>query len=96
MYTVPLTQLHVPNSFTPNGDEHNELFEIYGKNIRIFNMIITNRWGEVIYKTDKIDKFWDGKYEGNPVQQGDYLYFIEVLGLDNERFIKQGTINLIY
>ena len=96
VYTVPLTQLHVPNSFTPNGDEHNELFEIYGKNIRIFNMIITNRWGEVIYKTDKIDKFWDGKYEGKPVQQGGYLYFIEVLGLDNERFIKQGTINLIY
>ena len=44
----------------------------------------------------RLHKFWDGKYEGKPIQQGDYLYFIEVLGFDNERFTKQGTINLIY
>ena len=96
VYTVPLTELYVPNSFTPNGDDHNELFEIYALNVYSFNMIITNRWGELIYQTDDIQKFWDGKFEGRLVPEGDYLYFIELLGKDREKFIKQGTINVIY
>ena len=96
VYTVPLTELYVPNSFTPNGDNHNELFEIYALNVYSFNMIITNRWGELIYQTDDIQKFWDGKFEGRLVPEGDYLYFIELLGKDREKFIKQGTINVIY
>ena len=63
VYTVPLTELYIPNSFTPNGDDHNELFEIYSLNVQSFNMIITNRWGELIYQTDDIQKFWDGKFK---------------------------------
>tara|TARA_B100000683_G_scaffold194243_1_gene187292 strand:+ start:296 stop:2335 length:2040 start_codon:yes stop_codon:yes gene_type:complete len=96
IYTVPLTELYVPNSFTPNGDDHNELFEIYALNVQSFSMIITNRWGELIYQTEDIQKFWDGKFEGRLVPQGDYLYFIELLGEDREKFITQGKINVIY
>ena len=96
VYTVPLTELYIPNTFTPNGDDHNELFEIYGLNIKTFSMIIVNRWGEMIFETDKIEKFWDGKYNGKLVPQGDYMYSIELLGKDSEKFVKQGIINVIY
>ena len=96
IHTVPLTELYVPNTFSPNGDGHNELFEIYGLNIRTFSMIVTNRWGDLIFQTDDISKFWDGKYEGRLVPQGDYLYSIELLGEDRENFVKQGVVNLIY
>ena len=94
--TVPLTEIYIPNTFTPNGDYHNELFEIYGINIRNFKMIITNRWGELIFTTYNINKFWDGKYNGLIVPEGDYMYSIELLGEDQEKFIKQGIINVIY
>ena len=94
--TIPLTELYVPNTFTPNGDYHNELFEIYGLNIVSFKMIITDRWGELIYKTNDISKFWDGKYNGILVPQGDYLYSIELLGEDTQKFVKQGIVNVIY
>ena len=96
IHTVPLTELYVPNTFTPNGDDHNELFEIYGLNIRTFSMIVTNRWGDLVFQTDDISKFWDGKYEGRLVPQGDYLYSIELLGEDRENFVKQGVVNIIY
>ena len=89
-------KLFIPNIFTPNGDDHNELFEIYGLNIRTFSMIITNRWGDLVFQTDDISKFWDGKYEGRLVPQGDYLYSIELLGEDRENFVKQGVVNIIY
>ena len=32
--TVPLTELYIPNTFTPNGDNHNELFVVHGLNIK--------------------------------------------------------------
>ena len=96
VYTVPLTELYIPNTFTPNGDDHNEIFEIYGLNIKTFSMIIVNRWGEMIFETDKIEKFWDGKYNGKLVPQGDYMYSIELTGDDQEKFIKQGIVNIIY
>jgi len=96
VYTVPLTELYVPNTFTPNGDDHNELFEIYGLNISTFSMIITSRWGELIYETNDISKFWDAKFNGKLVPQGDYMYSIELTGEDQEKFIKQGIVNVIY
>ena len=38
----------IPNTFTPNGDEHNDLLATKGMNIETFYMIIANRWGEVV------------------------------------------------
>ena len=96
VYTVPLTELYIPNTFTPNGDDHNELFEIYGLNIQSFSMMVMNRWGEVMFETDKIDKFWDGKYNGKLVPQGKYVFSIELIGKDWMRFTKQGVIEVIY
>ena len=96
VHTVPLTQLYIPNAFTPNGDDHNELFEIYGLNISTFSMIITSRWGELIYETNDMSKFWDAKLNGKLVPQGDYMYSIELLGKDRKKFVKQGIVNVIY
>ena len=89
-------ELFIPNTFTPNGDEHNELFVIKGRFITSFNMIITDRWGEMVYKTDKIDKYWDGKYLGVMAQQGVYSYVVDIIGDDGRPFSTSGTVNVIY
>ena len=57
---------------------------------------IRDRWGELIFETNDISKFWDGKYNGVLVPQGDYLYSIELLGKDRQKFVKQGIVNVIY
>ena len=93
---IPRVELFIPNTFTPNGDEHNELFVIKGRFITNFNMKITDRWGEMIYKTDKIDKYWDGKYLGVMAQQGVYSYVVDIIGNDGRPFSTSGTVNLIY
>ncbi|MBC8511126.1 MAG: gliding motility-associated C-terminal domain-containing protein [Cryomorphaceae bacterium] len=89
-------ELFIPNTFTPNGDEHNELFVIKGRFITSFDMIITDRWGEMVYKTDKIDKYWDGKYLGVMAQQGVYSYVVDIIGDDARPFSTSGTVNVIY
>ncbi|MEC9208892.1 MAG: choice-of-anchor L domain-containing protein, partial [Bacteroidota bacterium] len=43
--SVPLTQLFVPTAFTPNDDEHNELFVIKGIFVETFNIKIFDKWG---------------------------------------------------
>jgi gliding motility-associated-like protein len=93
---VPITQLFIPNSFTPNDDEHNELFVIKGMNVVTFNIKIFDRWGEQLFESDSIDKYWDGKFNTKKVQQGAYYYNIEVLGEDKQIFKKSGEINVIY
>ena len=93
---VPRTELYVPNSFTPNADMHNELFVVYGENIKTYSMKIFDRWGDLLFESEDIQKYWDGYFMGEKVEQGKYLYHIEIVGEDNVLFTKSGIINLIY
>ena len=93
---VPRTELYVPNSFTPNADMHNELFVVYGENIKTYSMKIFDRWGDLLFESEDIQKHWDGYFMGEKVEQGKYLYHIEIVGEDNVIFTKSGIINLIY
>ncbi len=94
--SVPFTKLFIPSSFTPNGDEHNDLFHIYGLNLKSFFIKIVNRWGDIVYESYDINKFWDGKYDGRYVQEGSYFYVIEVIGRDNQPFTRLGEVKVIY
>ena len=59
-------------------------------------MVITNRWGEVVYTTNNINKFWDGRFKGKPVEQGTYSYQIEIIGTDKKLFTTKGIVNAVY
>lgn len=72
----PETTLYIPNTFTPNGDGINDEFGAYGTNIETFEMEIYNRWGEIIFRSNGIEKRWDGYYKGNLSQDGIYVYKI--------------------
>lgn len=65
---------YVPNTFTPNDDGRNDVFNIYGKGIVNFEMTIYNRWGDLIYETQTLDKGWDGTLKDKPLQEGVYIY----------------------
>ena len=93
---VPRTELYVPNTFTPNADWHNEVFTVYGKNIKEYSLKIFNRWGDLLFESNDIQKHWDGYFEGRKVDENKYLYYIEIIGEDDVLFTKSGIINLIY
>lgn len=67
-------ELFIPNSFTPNGDGTNDIFEGKCLNCEIDRYWIFNRWGELIYESAN---GWDGFYFGKIVQIDVYLYRIE-------------------
>lgn len=54
--------IYVPNTFTPDNDGRNDVFLAYGDNIRGFHMEIYDRWGQLVFESDDINKPWTGAY----------------------------------
>jgi gliding motility-associated-like protein len=67
-----------PNTFTPNNDNHNEVFKIYGHHIKKIELQIFNRWGELVFVSNDINQTWDGTYQGEIVPQGQYVVKLKV------------------
>lgn len=93
--------LYIPNTFTPDGDGVNDLFFPMGNNLANVELSIFDRWGELIYSGKEADAFWNGKMNGNNVQDGVYVWklkyrFIEdVAGSLSPEFEKIGHVTLI-
>lgn len=92
--SLPLS-LYIPNAFTPNGDGLNDSFGIAGEGIAEFNMSIFNKWGEMIYETDHLDDQWDGTFGGETVQDGSYVYHINIRTSDKKSLVKSGTVTVL-
>ena len=73
--------LFVPSVFTPNGDEHNEIFipVTYFVSTVGYSFSVYSRGGEEIFFTDDPEKGWDGTFKNHPVQNGNYVYLIKYL-----------------
>lgn len=87
----------IPNSFSPNGDELNELFVVRGYGIQKVEMWIFDRWGREIFYSSKKEAGWDGKElnSTNPLPAGTYIYKIRITDYKNIEKDYFGFINLI-
>ena len=70
--------LYIPNTFTPDGDEFNNVFQPKAYlDIFEWNMEIYNRWGELLFETNDFNIGWDGTIRnGQFAQDGLYIYKI--------------------
>jgi len=88
--------IYIPNTFTPGGeDDRNPVFQAYGGNIKTFEMLIFNRWGELIYTFDDFLDSWDGNYNGIECQDGTYIWKATFTDLTDEEHTMTGHINLL-
>jgi len=70
-----IPDIYIPNSFTPNGDGKNDVFNIKTVyEFSEFKLSIYGRWGDLIFDSDDINKGWDGTFKGKPVPLGVYVY----------------------
>jgi gliding motility-associated-like protein len=95
----PELLFYVPNSFTPDGNEHNNTFQpvfTNGFDPYDFHLEIYNRWGELIFESSNHTEYWDGTYNNTPCPVGSYAYKIQFgfKETDNDQVIT-GNINLI-
>lgn len=90
-----ISALFIPNTFTPNEDGKNDKFEVHGQNIKTFKGRIYNRWGESLYEWNELNEGWDGKYKGNNVSDGIYIYVIKAMGADAVEYNRRGTLLMV-
>jgi len=90
---------YVPNAFTPDNDQYNEVFKpIFSSGFDPFNynLLIFNRWGEVLFESNDTNFGWDGTYGGKIVQDGVYIWKITVKRSDvDDREQYVGHVTLI-
>ena len=85
------SELLVPNIFTPNGDGQNDLFLPISQGIDEYELLIYNRWGQLVVSIEQSNHGWDGRNSaGELVQDGTYYFVISGLGLDKQVFSETG------
>jgi len=95
----PQELIYIPNSFTPDGDEHNQYFApiiTSGVDIYQFHMTMYNRWGEMVWESFDVTGKWDGTYNNKICPDGIYNWTIE-FGLPKNDGKKelQGSVRLL-
>ena len=89
----------VPNVFSPNEDNVNGLFQLIGltgeQQLIEFEIIILNRWGNILFKSTAVNFVWDGTdSSGNTVVEGVYFYKMKYLKNDQTGTTIHGFFHL--
>lgn len=97
IYTYPsAVAVHVPNAFTPNGDQYNDRFAVHwaGPEPNAFVLQIFDRWGHVVFTANARESSWDGTTAGQAVPIGVYPWRLQASVL-KEPIIMNGHVTLV-
>ena len=88
---------YIPTAFTPDNDGLNDAFEITGRQIRLFEIWIYNRWGELVYTSTDLDQAWMGDVNGGThyAPNGVYHWVIKAAGFDTDAQEFRGFVHLM-
>ncbi len=68
-------RVFVPNAFSPNGDNENDVFGVKSScTLSTFKLIVFNQWGTVVFATNDVAAGWPGTIDGEPAPDGNYAY----------------------
>ena len=88
-------QIVFPNAFTPNGDGLNDTFRPVSQGVIKYEMLLYNRWGELIFTTKDLSAGWDGKIKGKWAKTDVYIWKAEGKFTNGKAFEIAGDVTLI-
>jgi gliding motility-associated-like protein len=98
-------QVLIPNAFSPSqtsagggggvSDGKNDVFLPLTRGVIEFELMIFNRWGELLFESRDPDYGWDGTYKGKLCQQDVYIYKLAATYETGEKVVRVGDVNLI-
>jgi gliding motility-associated-like protein len=86
---------NIPNAFTPNGDQANDVFQPVSTDalIEVLQIQVWNRWGNLVH--DGKNNGWDGNIKGEPAASDVYLYKIKIRLPEGDEEIMSGEVTLL-
>jgi gliding motility-associated-like protein len=93
----PETCIAMPNAFTPNRDGKNDDVKplVQGCRVKKFQMLIFNRYGELMFESNELSASWNGYYKGVLQSSGVYVYSCTYTGEDDIVRNLKGSITLV-
>ena len=95
--------VYIPNAFSPNGDNINDSFTIFGEAnvVAISNLSIYSRWGEQVFENknfmpNDLSNGWNGKFNGELMNPAIFVYKVQVLYFDGTIQEFEGDLSLIH
>lgn len=85
----------IPNAFTPNKDDKNDVLRVRGQFLTSVHLIIFDRWGEKVFETNDLNQGWDGTFRGKNCEPGVYVYYLEATCLGELFYFHKGNVTLI-
>ncbi|WP_341908226.1 gliding motility-associated C-terminal domain-containing protein [Fluviicola taffensis] len=90
---------YVPNAFSPDGDEYNNVFKpvlTTGFDVNSYHLSIFNRWGELIFESLNYEEGWDGTYHNEKLLDGTYIWKIKVKYKSSDKKLElDGHVSLL-
>ncbi len=89
-------KLNFPNAFTPNNDNINDRFGSQSTCVAPqYELIILNRWGQVVFRATDQNNKWDGLFNGKEAEMGTYYYTVKFSFRDKEEKRQSGDVILL-
>ena len=88
-------EFFLPNSFSPNDDQNNDVFIVRGNCINSMSLMIWNRWGEKVFETNDATVGWDGTFHGEIMPPDVFAYELNAQMNNGDMFYKKGNVALV-
>ncbi len=102
VHVIKNYDVFVPNVFSPNGDNINDLFVVNGPKslVKVDVLQIFDRWGNLVYEGKDLipnnpTMGWNGRAGGQSCNPGVYVYLIKARFLDDYVETISGDLSLI-
>ena len=88
--------IYVPNAFTPNDDNTNDVFKPGMPGIKqLMYFSVYNRWGQLVYQTSIQGQGWNGMRNGKAVRAEVYIWTLSAIDYNNKVWKKNGSVMII-
>ncbi len=98
LVVFPEVLIYAPNTFTPDGDEYNQDWRVFMEGIDVydFELLIFNRWGELMWESHDIEVGWDGTYKGKIVPSDTYTWTVRTKDvLNDKKYVYNGHVTIL-
>jgi gliding motility-associated-like protein len=94
LYLERRARLIFPTAFSPNGDNLNDGFTVYGQFVRSMKLQIFDRWGELLFSTEASEA-WDGTHRGQKMPESVYIWKASITDLLGRSLTRTGSVALL-
>ncbi|HRG39032.1 MAG TPA: PKD domain-containing protein [Bacteroidia bacterium] len=93
----PSFSFFIPNAFTPDDDQLNDVFFGKGRGIAKYHLLIVDRWGNIVFETTDINQGWDGKVNrtSEVSMQDVYVWKVKITDVFGKNHQYMGTVTLV-